>query len=231
MLSFIIALPHEEPQAEKLARSLHPLGMQTVIHPAIKSDHLEGGCHLPGEWGCLMSHKQILERIVKLGIPACIFEYDAIPRKDISRELFHGIVESFLTHQGILFGSSQYTWNKVEKYRWKNIVTTQNIPNEPPHNLAWYPANDTTSGTFAMFVRPELAKYTLSMIDLYPDAMDRVYYKHVYQKFEVPVLWPPLFIADVAKSGIRQDRDPQTHALSTRWDIEQYGFEEDEEGT
>ena len=204
MDAFVISLPHRQKPRERLMLRLKSLGFTPRHHPGVISDVRRGGCQLPGEYGCLLAHRQLLEQVVLTERRVAIFEDDALPRNDLTAGIVQRALSEFRYHAMVLLGASQYAWQHVRPY--------------PGH----YRATNKTSGTFAYVIGPQAAALTIQAISRETDAMDRIYHRFIYPSLYVPVVQPLMFIADVRESAIRGGRDPVQHAKKVRWDVNQY---------
>ena len=150
------------------------------------------------EYNCMIAHQKILSNLKKASL---IFEDDIIPLKSINRDTIYDIIK-LNKYDMILFGSSQY-------YK---------------HSNSNYIANKWTYGAFAYYITPKMANIILQKMQEHVMPIDIIFCEHIYPNYDVLVVKPDLFIADVSNSDIRGIRDATKYAEKVNWDLSAYGF-------
>ena len=153
-----------------------------------------------GQWGCLMSHIQVLKHALEHNYESIIiFEDDVILTKPWSIILKELEKINNSDRQLIYFGSSQYEW--------ENIVIEDGV---------YHPNN--SFGTFAYMVKRELYSVLLELFELKTKPIDN--YLVDFQKLnhaKCVVMYPNRVICDLEDSSISGPRKNEEFYKKFRW--------------
>jgi len=153
-----------------------------------------------GQWGCLMSHIQVLKHALENNYESIIiFEDDVILTKPWSIILTELEKINNSDRQLIYLGSSQYEW--------KNIVIEDGV----------YHTNNSF-GTFAYMVKRELYSVLLELFEQKIKPVDNylVDFQNQNQDHCV-VMYPNMVICDLEKSAISYPRKNEEFYKKFRW--------------
>jgi len=164
----------------------------------------EGGpIKSPGALGCLQSHKNLLQQIVKDRQPSFIFEDDILIHKNF-KWLFANAASATNGCNWIYLGCSQKKWGMVKRTK-------------PVYNARM------SIATFAYWVSEEAAELLLSKIDSWFIPVDAYYASYWQVRCNAKVCFPYLMIHDVSNSSTGQGkRDIQRVKEIYGWKPENY---------
>jgi len=201
MNGYLVSLPeHQAERWPRLEAKIASFGLTPVLVDGVRAKKLIKGCVNLGEVGCLLAHKGIMEDVISTGEPAYIFEDDVQFRKGL-KEL---PTELFLKHKMGLLGSGQDNWKNLQRKK------------------GYYWAERTSYGTFAYFVAPAMAEIILKKIKRNPTAIDRIFCRSIYSKFNVPVMLPFMAIAWGRRSNIQPAAKERSRPIKSRWRLNEY---------
>ena len=153
-----------------------------------------------GQWGCLMSHIQVLKHALEHNYESIIiFEDDVILTKSWSIILKELEKINNSERQLVYLGSSQYNW--------ENIVTKD----------GFYYANNSF-GTFAYMVKRKLYSVLLNLFETKTKAVDNYLVDFQKQNSEkCVVMYPNSVICDLENSNISEPRKNEEFYKKFRW--------------
>lgn len=159
-----------------------------------------------GEYGCLISHKRIIEDALRRRFKKIlILEDDIIPIKNLLKYIENKKKILKKNWKLIYLGSNQSNWGNIKikenKYR--------------AHN---------TYGSFAIGINRSIFKQYLRLIR-YPKFPIDLYLRHFQKKYYCPVIFPQIFIAKVDSSNIRGSRDIYSFSKSRKWKLHLYDMQ------
>jgi hypothetical protein len=156
-----------------------------------------------GEYGCLMSHKKIIENALKRKFKRIlIFEDDIIPIKNLLKYIKNKNKILKKKWKIIYLGSNQSNWGNIKvkgnKYRALN-----------------------TYGGFALGIDKSIFKQYLKLIK-YPKFPIDLYLRHFQKKYYCPVIFPQIFIAKLDTSNLREPRNIYSFSKNRKWRLRLY---------
>lgn len=154
----------------------------------------------PGELGCLLSHKWVLERIVETRLPSFVFEDDVLLHKGF-RIAFANLAAATNGHEWIYLGANQ----KASKRPFTRPAYTAEL----------------SLGTFAYWLTPERARDLLVNVDRWAVPIDQYYARWAQPRFKPVVAYPMLCIADVRNKSAtgHGKRDIWKYAQQAMWTL------------
>jgi len=163
-----------------------------------------------GQWGCLMSHINILKKSIYENYNnIIIFEDDVvfIREKSVLSNIINNIKILMESKWKIIYlGATQYDWENVDI---KNY---------------YYKANKTT-GSFAILLNKDIFSELLDKYEELNNPVDHclMYFQEKY-KDECFVIYPNLVIANLEKSNIGENRKNEEWCERFKWKINDYIF-------
>ncbi len=156
-----------------------------------------------GEYGCLLSHREIIKDAKKQNYKKIlIFEDDILVHKNI-KELVTQYKTIFNQKWKLCYlGATQHGWGGIR------------------FNRNYYNAN-STDGAFAYGIDQSIYDEILNLIANPKFPID-AYYRYFQNKYFCPVIFENLFIADVSESDLRGKRNLNQLAKKVRWNVEKY---------
>ncbi|HEY9809673.1 MAG TPA: glycosyltransferase family 25 protein [Halomicronema sp.] len=172
----------------------------------------------PGAWGCLLSHKKVIEKAKQEGLKKIlILEDDIMIHQDFSA-LFSTTVQQFpLTWKLIYFGCVQVNWSAVKQFSTNLYHPSINM--ETSHL-------PRVHGSFAYALHASIFDIVLEKIAAFDWPYDSGSLKEVENKFphQTFVCTPNLFIADYNISTLRHPEQNMMEKVvqMARWELNKY---------